>query len=124
MSLPAQPDATTPSARRDLRHTLLCVVAPSVWLVLLSVLYALSGRHCEHGRGPLWALVAVGLLICCGLSAASWRAWSRERDSGLLSAAGVQRVRFQIALGLLLNLLSTLLCIGLAVPLLALGRCQ
>jgi hypothetical protein len=124
MSMPAQPDAATPSAGRDLRLTLLCVAAPSLWLTLLAVLYALSDRHCERGSGPLWALFGVGMFVCCGLGAASLRAWLEQPASETPVAPNAQRVRFQIALGLLLNLISTLLCIGLAVPLLALRRCQ
>ena len=124
MSMPAQPERWNASTRNDLYLTLLCIAAPSVSLTLLTVLYALSDRHCERGSAALWALSIVSTLVCAGLSAASLRLWLHKPEAAGLPRPSAARVRFQILLGLLLNLISTLLCVGLALPLLVLRRCQ
>jgi hypothetical protein len=123
MPMPAQPDRG-PRFAADLALTLLSALAPFLSMLALTLLYALSDRHCERGSGLLWAVWGVAL---ASSSAACWlllRAHQAAAGSSEQEGPTQARVRFVIASGLMLNAVSLLLLASFASPLLALRPCQ
>lgn len=121
MPLPAPSQVRSVRGRAGLRVTLSVCAAPLLWLLLLTTLYALGDRRCEWGAAPLAWLWALGSALALVPGALLLRQHRLHAQAG---PARREERRFLIMLGLLLHLLSLLLCVGLAVPLLFLRPCQ
>jgi hypothetical protein len=124
MSMPGPSHAHAPSSRAQLHLALAALAAPTLWLCLLVLLYALGDRRCEYGVAPLawaWGLLSA-LTLAPGLFLFVQR---RHYPQTAAAAPRPQDGRhFLIALGLLLHLLSLFLCVGLVIPLFFLRPCQ
>jgi hypothetical protein len=123
MPMPAQPEHG-PLSRAALRLLALIVVGPTVAMAVLMLLYAWSDRQCERGSGPLWTLLSGAALLVAASFAWLWR---RRRALTAHPQRGrpfQERELFLTQVGLALNVVSLLLVISFASPLLHLRPCQ
>jgi hypothetical protein len=117
--MPAQPEHG-PLSRAALRLLALMVVGPTAATAVLTLLYAWSDRHCERGSGPLWALLSGAALLVAASFVWLWR----HRRALTDHPQRHERELFLTHVGLALNVVSLLLVISFASPLLHLRPCQ
>jgi hypothetical protein len=125
MSMPGPSHAHAPSSRAQLRLSLAACAGPTLWLCLLVLLYALGDRRCELGLAPLawaWGLLSV-FTLAPGLFLLAQRK-RRDQAAPVVTPRPQDGLHFLVALGLLLHLISLLLCLGLVLPLFFLRPCQ
>jgi nitric oxide reductase large subunit len=96
---------------------------PLAWLIDLETSYALAWWVCGRPLRPVLAAVTAGALalVAIGLGAA-WLGWRTARRHA--EGRPATRVRFLVAIGFGLSLLSLGLVLGGAVPKLFLGGCE
>lgn len=124
MPLPEPTDLTPESTRHALIMSACMLAGPVVFLTVLSIVYSWASGLCQHVT--LAGQLALSL-VPAALTAALALVCRRELDGVRRASAddpSLSRARLVARVGLHLNVYSTLLLLGLCLPMLLLRPCE
>jgi hypothetical protein len=99
---------------------------PIAWLLYLQVSYTLAPSACIAGNKNVLAIATIiALIATLAITFVSWRAWHASGANSVTDEGGVLgRSRFMALSGLGISVLSVLLVVASAIPIIVLGACD